>query len=392
MRLGIDLRPLQCAHRGRGIGRYSANLVSHLSEADQEEMWLFYLEGQEGVDEETALPKTHAAPVTLHWGLRATSVKIATSLLLPWRAWRLGLDLLLFPQGPGAEAACAIPGRLSCPFIVVVHDLIPLLFPEHYPQFANSPLYQAQCRLTADADAIIADSECTKVAICSHLGVREEKIKVIYPGIDPTFYALDSISELSRVWVGLEISSPYFLTVGGYDWRKNLATSLKAFARMKKKARADHCLVVVENRLACPQETTALMEELGISGRVVFTGPVTDEDLRALYSGCQALVFPSIYEGFGLPVLEAMACGAPVICSRGGALPEVAWDAALYVEPEDEERLAAQMLRVAEEPNLCRELSAQGRARAAYFSWHRTAAGILSLGRRVAGVPEAARV
>jgi glycosyltransferase involved in cell wall biosynthesis len=391
MRLGIDVRALQCSHRGRGIGRYTSSLLHHLSEAAQEDLWLFYFEGQEGIGEEAGEDKFHLAPITLPWGLRATSVKIATSVSLPLQAWRQGIEVMLFPQGIGAEAACAIPRRLSCPFIMVVHDLIPLLFPEHYPEFAGSAVYQAQCQLLNSAEAIIADSECTKTSICSHLGVSRQKIKVVYPGVDSMFRPMEDMSVLTRVWAALGISPPYFLSVGGYDWRKNLSTTLRAFACMKKQSRADHRLVIVDNRLACPQETLELIERLGIWERVIFTGAVEDEDLRALYSGAQALVFPSFYEGFGLPALEAMACGTPVICSRGGALPEVGWEAALYVEPEDAEGLAAHMLRVAEEPELSRELSAEGKARAANFSWRTAAAEILSLCREAAGVSESVK-
>jgi len=295
---------------------------------------------------------------------------------------------MLFPQGPGAEPACAIPRRLPCPFIVVVHDLIPLLFPQQYPQFANSPLYLAQCQLLTSAAAIIADSESTKSSICSLLGLAETRVKVIHQGVDPVFAPVDDISELSRVWAHLGVAPPYFLIVGGYDWRKNLSGTLRAFAQLTKKTTAKYRLVVVEDRLACPEETAALIAELKIAERVVFTGQISDIDLRALYSGAQALVFPSHYEGFGLPVLEAMACGTPVICSRAGALPEVAWEAALFVEPEDEEGLAAHMLRITEEPELCRQLSAQGQARAAQFSWMAAAREILSFCHRVAGAAQ----
>ncbi|NIM07393.1 MAG: glycosyltransferase, partial [Armatimonadetes bacterium] len=368
------------------------NLLFHLSAAGQEETWLFYLEGQPGISDEAGLPRLHAAPIPLHAGLRATSVKIATGISLPRRIRRLRLDAMLFPQGPGAEAVCAIPRKSPCPLIVVVHDLIPLLFPEHYPQFADSALYQAQCQLLTSAAAIIADSESTKASVCSHLGVKEESVRVVYPGVDSIFSPLDDVDELSRVWSEFGISSPYFLTIGGYDWRKNLRTTLRAFAGMREQSRADYGLVVVESRLNCSEETRGLIEQLGISDQVIFTGAVSDEHLRALYSGAQALIFPTFYEGFGLPVLEAMACGIPVICSRAGALREVGSDVPLCVEPEDAEELTAQMLRVAQEPELCRELSAQGIARASQFSWHTAALEILSLCRQVAGIPESVMV
>ncbi len=388
MRLGIDLRALQSAHQRRGIGRYTANLLPHLGTVSEDDMWLFHLEGLAGLNGETEQQHFHAAPVSLPWGLRATSVRLSAGVLLPWRAWRLGMEVMLFPQGVGAEPVCVIPTRLSCPFVVVVHDLIPLLFPQHYPRFAASPVYRAQCQLLTAAAGIIADSESTRKDVCSLLGVQPPLVKVVHPGASAVFSPVEDIAELSRVWTNVGVTPPYFLTVGGYDWRKNLPTTLRAFARVKEKSRNGYGMVVVEERMACPEGTEALIEQLGIAEQVVFTGAVSDLDLRALYSGALALVFPSRYEGFGLPVVEAMACGTPVICSRAGSLPEVAWEAALYVDPEDGEGLAANMLRLTEEPELCRKLSAEGRARAAQFSWPVAAAEILAVCRQAAGVSD----
>ena len=387
MRLGVDLRARQCAHRGRGIGRYTSNLVSHLAALAEGELWLFYLEGAEKLGE-ADLPGCHPAPLELRWGLRAGSLRLTNGLLLPWRAWRLGMQAMLFPQGPGAEAVCAIPTRMHCPVVIVVHDLIPLIFPQNYPQFIDSQLYQSQYQTLGGAEAVIADSECTRTVVCSLLGVSAARVKTIYPGVDPIFTPVEERSEIERVCAGHGISPPYFLTIGGYDWRKNLCMTLLAFDRMRRKTRARYQLVVVEERAACPEETLALIEELGLASLVVFTGGISDAKLRAIYSGAQALVFPSFYEGFGLPVVEAMACGTPVICSRAGALPEVAWDAALYVQPQDEEGLAANMLRLAEEAELRGQLRAAGLERAEYFSWQRTAGEVLALCRQVAGVPE----
>lgn len=388
MRLGVDLRARQCAHRGRGVGRYTSNLVSHLAALAKEELWLFYLEGAEELGEEANRPGCHPAPLKLRGGLRSNSLRLTNGLLLPWRVWRLGIQAMLFPQGPGVEAVCAIPTRLSCPAVIVAHDLIPLIFPQNYPQFSDSQLYQSQYQTLSSAEVVIADSECTRTAVCSLLGVSAARVRTIYPGVDPIFSPVEELSEIERVCAGHGISPPYYLTVGGYDWRKNLCITLLAFDRVRRKTRARFQLVVVEERAACPEETLALIEELGLSQLVLFTGLISDAELRALYSGAQALVFPSFYEGFGLPVLEAMACGTPVICSRAGALPEVAWDAALYVQPQDEEGLATNMLRLSEEAELHGQLRAAGLARAEYFSWPRTAGEVLALCRQVAGVPE----
>ncbi|MBI2856788.1 MAG: glycosyltransferase family 4 protein [Chloroflexi bacterium] len=277
---------------------------------------------------------------------------------------------------------------VGLPFIVTVHDLERMCF----PFAAEDPSARVDLNLDASAikraDHIIAVSENTRRDLVKHLGVPTDRITVIHNGVDHSVFKPNG--------TGL-LPFPYILYVGSERPRKNLETLLAAFAQLKKRPGfSDLKLVKVGGpgrSDAFRAATLQVIRKLGLEGEVVFVGQVTDSELSAYYSSARALVYPSLYEGFGLPILEAMACGCPVVTSNISSLPEVAGEAALFVNPRERQDLARAMARILSDGAVRRQLIAKGRERSGRFSWARAAEATAAVYRRVEaslGLPGAA--
>lgn len=296
--------------------------------------------------------------------------------LWPWRALRDGCHVLHNPY----FAAPLLPHP---PCLVTVHDLIPLVL----PAYARSPLvrwYSALMGLATRRAAVIsADSQHSARDAQRLLGVPAERIQVIYLGVEPRFQpaAGEAAADL-RARYGLP--QRFVLYLGGYDLRKNVPRLLRAYARLPHLPP-----LVLAGRLPSPgplfPDVRGIVRQLGLTGRVEQLGAFPEEDKPALYAAAWAFVFPSVYEGFGLDPLEALACGTPVACSHATSLPEVVGEAAALFDPRDEEALATALERVCLDEDLRRDLRARGPEQARLFTWERTARQTAEVYRRLAG-------
>ncbi len=270
--------------------------------------------------------------------------------------------------------------------IVTVHDLAFLLYPECADEGLRSYLERVVPRSVSRAHFVVADSENTRNDVICLLGVPPERTAVVYGGVDPTFQQITDPGRLAplRRRFGLDEETPFILFVGVIEPRKNLVGLMDAFAILKSRQSLPHKLLIAGGRGWLWEGIEEHAERSPVGGDIRFAGFVPDEDLPALYSAAQMFVFPSHYEGFGLPALEAMACGTPVISSRASSLPEVVGDAGLLVEPDDPEQLAAAMELLALNPNVREDLRRRGHERAAAFTWEAGASGLLDIYRRVA--------
>jgi glycosyltransferase involved in cell wall biosynthesis len=297
----------------------------------------------------------------------------------PWRmlVWlgqlaRVGFDRLL----PGAELFHATEHLLlplqSIPAVLTVHDLIFRHLPEHHKPLnrwylnLTMPLY---CRR---ADHIIAVSEHTGYDLISAYGIAAEKISVVYEAAAPAFCPQPP-QAVAAVRTRYDLPERYLLFVGTIEPRKNLIRLLAAFEAVYADGLVDG-LVVVGKRGWLYGDFFARLEESPVREVVFLPGYVPDGDLPAFYAGAQALVLPSVYEGFGLPALEAMACGTPVVASNASSIPEIGGEAALYFDPLDEEAAADAIRRLLRDADLRDEMRARGLTQAARFSWRRAAA------------------
>ena len=283
----------------------------------------------------------------------------------PAAAARAGADLMHYPY-------FAAPLRAGTPFVVTVHDLIPLLLPEYRGSRLVRAYMSLQSVTVRRARLILADSNATRHDVVRLLDVPRQRVRVVHLGVDPEFRPVATEA------VRAEHSLPerFVLYHGGLDARKNVERLVLAYAR----ARASHG--VAEPRVITGEHTRVgglyrplapLVEQLGLREHVRFLGFVPQDDLVALLSGCALFVYPSRYEGFGLPPLEAMACGAVVASSTAGSLAEVVGDAAITFSPDDEAAMAEALARGLQDEPLRQRLRLAGRARAAEFTWEKAA-------------------
>lgn len=267
----------------------------------------------------------------------------------------------------------AIPPYGEASLVATIHDLAPLRFPQRYPREARVALKRGALMAAREAALIVCPSWSTAIDVEALLDVEPGRLRVVPHGvhhaIDVTLADDDVEEELDRLAVG----RPYVLWIGTQEQRKNVQAVLDAFGRIARRY-PDLTLVLHGPNGWLGAEVAEGLERRGIASRtVVSEGRLSERALTALYTGAEVFVFPSLYEGFGLPVLEAMACGTPVVTSNQSALPECVGDAGLLVDPLDHERVAAAVTRVLDDGHLAEELSDAGRLRASAFTWAETA-------------------
>ncbi len=276
-------------------------------------------------------------------------------------------DLLFSPEGIGPL------GALN--HVVTIHDLSVFDHPEWFRHSFALVLQFYLSRLAKHARAILVDSEFSRTRVLERFHIPEERVHVIPCAAGERFFPR-STEEISAVKERYGLPTQYILALGSLEPRKNLSRLLQAWSQLSKSC-AEMALALVGSRGKWFAD--ARLPQSGSPTRVIFTGYLLDEDLPALYSGAVGLVYPSLYEGFGLPVLEAMACGTPVITSNSTSLPEVAGDAALYIEPLEPESIAIAIQLLNDDAELRAQLSQKGLARAKCFSWDRSTDLIYSI-------------
>lgn len=340
-----------------GIGRYVRSLSEALREVD----------GVSTTELTASSSPARSRSLRLAQGLRREAAWYP--LLLARRARSAGCTVLHVPH-PTVVGA----GRL--PLVVSVHDLQPLVDPSLFTRWPRAQL-RASIPALRRAARLIAPSDATRTMLIERLGIPAERVVVAHLGVSPEFAPVDPAAALTR----LGIERPYLLCVGALEPRKNLGAVLRAFDLV---ARAEpDCELVIAGPSGWRNDE---FEELlpRSPGRIRMTGYVSDAELTALYSGAACFAYPSLGEGFGLPVLEAMACGAPVVTSDRTSLPELVADAGLVIDADDVEELADAILEVLSNDRLRTTLGERSRRRAAEFTWERCAATTADVYREVA--------
>jgi glycosyltransferase involved in cell wall biosynthesis len=350
-------------HRRAGLGRYAESLVHALIPLIGERLAVFF-NREHGAKPLVGMERLPSATVALGYKPWRMAVWLGQMARMPLNRYLPDAELY------HATEHLLMPLR-RVPTVLTVHDLIFLQTPEHHKPLNRwylrwtLPLY---CRR---ADHIIAVSETTRRDLIAAYDLPPEKISVIYEAADPRFYPQPPAVQ-SQIRAAYGLPDQYLLYVGTIEPRKNLERLLAAWAPLY---RSGDCpaLVIIGKRGWLSEGFFAALEDSPARQGVLLTGYVPDQDLPALYSSATTFVWPSLYEGFGLPPLEAMACGSPVVCSNASSLPEVVGDAALLFNPENTDELRERLRYVVRDEALRRDLRARGLARAAAFSWQRTA-------------------
>jgi glycosyltransferase involved in cell wall biosynthesis len=283
----------------------------------------------------------------------------------------LSIDVLHSPH-------YTMPLRSECASVVTFHDMTFFMYPEMY-QFYRKFFFRTMIRRSAQrAQAIIAVSESTRRDILRLLKTDPAKVFTVHLGVAPHFRPLDDPAALEELWRSYHLPKRFILYVGELEPRKNVPALVQAFKSLVDQS-LPHALVIVGPKGGMYDRLLRTIASLGLTDRIIFTGYVPEDELPLFYNAAELFAFPSIYEGFGLPVLEAMACGAPVVTSNVSSLPEIVGDAGILVDPRNVSALADAMLRVLKGGDLRRDLSRRGRERAALFSWRRTAQETLTV-------------
>ncbi len=358
MRIGIDAHALGTGLAGNET--YIKNLVPALAEIDRQTQYVvFVTKGEETWQEQ--FPNVRIHRIWPH----TRAVRIPVSL--PLAALRTGIDLL--------HVQYTAPPVSVVPVVTTIHDIS---F-EHLPQFYTPRqrwFFKLAIGYTArHAARILTDSEYSRRDIIQTYDLPEDRVVVTPLGVSSNFRPIREGERIEAVKRKYGITRDYLLSVGSLQPRKNLVRLISAYVELR--SREDDFapqLVIVGKRAWLYQDIFRAARASGYLSDILFTDFVPDDDLAVLYSGATVFIYPSVFEGFGLPVLEAMACGTPVITSNSSSLPEVAGDAAILVDPYDELALAKAILRLTSDARLRERLSLQGLRQVQNFSWQKTAA------------------
>ncbi len=384
MRIGIDVRTLQTGSGWRGVGVYTQHLVEALMRIDEGNEYFLFAGSRMNVQH---LPE--------HFKRNIISLKRPSKNIIFWdqlcwhhllKKWKIDIF-----HSPFYASPLFVPKKTAV--MQTVHDLIPLIFKKS-TSAKNRLIFKINFSLLKYADRIIAVSQNTKNDILRLLGIPEKKVAVIHNGVNHLRKANQGVDKPFKGKICKEC--PFILYVGGMDPLKNIPTLIRAFDKICKKRR-DLKLVMVgadgermkdlkpmiqemrPSSLSPNQSFSTLLETLIRSGKIVLKGYLEIPDLISHYSDAELFLFPSLYEGFGLPPLEAMSYGLPVVASNRSSLPEVLGKAALYANPEDAEKLARSVDRILEDHSLRAKLKEAGLQRAAQFTWEEAAKKTLAL-------------
>lgn len=363
VRIGMDAKVLTA--RASGIGRYATNLIRALvpllaAGARPCDLVLF-------TGPQTSRALLHTLPGKYQEQHCTTQSSLLRALLsIPRGITRHQVDVFHGLDHVGIPLFAK-----RCRYVLTVHDVIPLLFPQFFTRKHRLVVRAGLARVAQQADMVIVPSLAVQDDVQQHLRLAPERVTVIPEGCEARFQPRTDPAQLQRVRHTYALPAEYVLFVGTLEPRKNITTLLHAFARVHHESVALSQLHLV--LAGAPgwhaQELRRTVHDLGLTHVVHFPGFIDDDDLPALYHGALCFVFPSLYEGFGLPLLEAMRCGVPVITANTSAMPEVVGQAAVLIDPRDVDGLAAAIATVADDSALRAALRQQGLVQAQRFSW-----------------------
>lgn len=379
MRIAIDYT--SAITQGAGIGRYTRGIVDALVELHSGDTFLLF----------SAAAPTPARPFPHDSAVEARVIGFAGQAIgdrrmtILWHRLRLPLPVEMIAgradvmHGPDFT----LPPALAMPRVVTIYDLAYLTHPQYAAPSLARYLSVVVPRSLRRADAVIAISERTAADLVTYYAAPRERITVIPPGVDRSFAPVTNVQALATIDARYRLEHPLILAVGTIEPRKHYDQLIAAFAQARRQPGGPRMLAIAGRRGWLYEGVFRAVEEYDVGGAVRFLEYVPDTDLAALYSTAEALAMPSAYEGFGIPVIEAMACGTPVICSDGGALPDVAGDAALVVPVGDIGQLADALVAVTSDGARRERMRVLGLNRASQFRWEHAARQHLEIYRHI---------
>lgn len=349
-------------YRGAGMGTYARGLIKGLEETEKHNINIILPQGTIALSQAAEALEDEGKRVRDFWERVEAHPPTANK------------DGDIFHN---LHNGFGMPLEKTCPTIVTIHDLIPLIMPEYCGSPYRENFIANIAQTAKNADKIIATSVCTKNDIIKLLKVPPKKISVIYQGIDRAFRPLNKEAVKKDLLSIYNIDRDYILYVGGFNPRKNLTGLVEAFSLIQEEVPWNLLIVGQEGKRY--NEVRKLAEKITPQGRVIFSGYIPDQGLPLFYNGAKVFVYPSLYEGFGLPPLEAAACGTAVILSNAASLPEVMGDNAIYVDPHNKEDIANAILTLYRNEALRLTLARNGLDHSRLFSHPMAAKKTLAL-------------
>ena len=363
--MNIALDYTSASRQRAGIGRYTRSLIHALAQQDTENQYALYVPRDAlYLDDARAFPKNFRitlAPLNERY---MVAMWQRAQIPLPVEIFTGRADIFYSPD-------FVLPPTRAKKKILTVHDLSFKRVPETAVPKLKWYLEGAVPRAVARADLIFADSDATRDDLMELFHVPRERVQTLYSGCDAQFHPITDEHERARIRTTYRLHKPFILHVGTIEPRKNLARLIQAFSQLPQ--RRDVELVIAGGRGWMYDEIYAAPQRFGVSEQVRFIGFTPDADLPALYSLAELVAYPSLYEGFGLPVLEAMACGAAVVTSNNSSLPEVAGDAAWLVDARDVQAIAGALEQVLQDAQWRGIMQTKALAQAKKFSWEKSA-------------------
>lgn len=387
MIIGFDLQALQTEQsRSRGIGRYSENVINKILEINREENLKIFLNGN--YKEKIKIKEnTNTEVVTINYNTPKQSEKNTENHIIQFLSYKkANLDILhVFSAFEGYPSNLPVINpyleRLNSMLYTTIYDFIPLHYPEHYLADQKYKInYYKNLKTIYDSDILFSDSLSTRADAINLLGINPNKVIHIGGGISDSFYKIENLSPniVEKIKKKYNIDGRFVLYTGGIDFRKNIERSIAAFSKIERSILSDLFYVIVcqINELD-RKRLSEFAKSHGVENNVVFTGYIPDEDLNILYNCCDGFVYPSLIEGFGLPVLEAMKCGAPVIGSNSSSIAELIEDDNYMFDPTNENEITTLITKLMTDSQFRSKSVVHSLEKSKQFSWTETTKKIL---------------
>lgn len=373
MKIGIDARAARW-YRGTGIGTYTYQLIWNINLMDKLNQYLLFLPDENISD---LAPGENIDIKTISEDRKDNFWE---EIDIPNILNNTGIDTYLVPQN-----GIGLPYEKPCPFVITLHDIIPYKMAETVgPQYLK--IYTEQIPgIIERCDGIITVSEYSKEDIAEAFNFPKDKIFVTHLAAEDIYYPRNKIECKNFIKQHYGIEDEFILYVGGFSPRKNIKGLIEAYGRIKSKISKDLKLVILGKKGRSYYDYRDLAHSLNLKEDVIFTGYVPVEELPIFYNAAYVFCYPSFYEGFGLPPLEAMACGTPTIASNVTSIPEILGDSALYIDPRSIEDFSEKLLTIIEDDKLHHNMCFKGLKCASNYSWKKTAIETIEILHKIAG-------
>ncbi|MDW8800617.1 glycosyltransferase family 1 protein [Clostridium sp. A1-XYC3] len=358
MKIAMDARGINW-YKGTGIGTYTDKILRYMIQNNKDNFYQIYWSGENYQDFEDVNTKIVIASKKHH--------RFFEQQYFPSNLKKENVDIYHIPQN-----GIGISESIPCKKVVTIHDLIPYILPETVGRGYLSKFLREMPRILELCDGVITVSECSKRDVLKFFPIEEDKVFVTPLAADSKYKPLDKDKCQEILREAYNITKPFVLYIGGFSPRKNVSALMTAFSSIHKNLDEEHDLVIVGANKDDINILKQLSVDLNIESNVIFTGFVQEELLPVFYNSCNVFVYPSIYEGFGLPPLEAMSCGTPVITSDISSIPEVVGDGGILIDPFNMKSIMYSLEALLNDESIRIELSTKALKRASQFSWSKT--------------------